>query len=94
MPCPKPEPWNMNAAGTGELLTLGLGLGEPVGAMRILLETPCAEADKPKFAHNEHSAIPSAISRRGLDIIPLPAVAGEELLALESNTFLPELLVT
>lgn len=45
------------------------------------------------FAHNEQSAIASAISRRGLDIIPLLAVAGEELPALESNTFIPELLV-
>ncbi len=76
------------------MLLLGLGLGEADAPAWILPGTACAPAGALAVAHNEQSAIPSAISRREIDIIPLLAVAGEELLALESNTFLPELLVT
>jgi len=94
MPWPDPDPLNVNAAGTAGLLGLELALGVVDVPVRVLLEMLCAVADTLAFAHNEQSAIPSAMIRRGLVIIPIIAVAGEELLALESNTFLPEVRVT
>jgi len=75
------------------VLLLGLGLGEADALVWLLPGAANVIVACPVVAHNEQSAIPSAISRRELDIIPLLAVVEEELLALESNTFLPELLV-
>jgi len=96
----------VNEAGTaGPLalaLTEGLGLAEALAAVWTtevlsranLPSVGCAFAEIPVFAHNEQSATVSAIIRRLVDIIPLAAGFGEELLALESNTFGPQHLVT
>ena len=76
MPWPNPAPRKVNVAGTGGLLGLALALGvglelvATVAILGVFLGNAWAGADRPPFAHNEQSAIPSAMRRWGLNIIP------------------------